>query len=411
MAWIAGRYAARSVRRNIRRTLLSVAGIAIGCVLATFMESMNRGREELFARAGAYSGNGHVRVVPSDWPERRDVRLRLADWQQDVRALEAMAGVTALAPRARAQVLLAMGTRVTPVEMAGVDPTLEPKTDRFVRTIQRGRYLSPTDTGTVVIGQAIAKRLSADLDDDILSTVVGKGGDIASAMFRIVGIVKTGSDELDMTICQVPIRDLERFSGLPGAGEISIILADWRRTDAFRAELSPHLAPGDVAITWGEINPEFKGHMQQDARSEQLISGIILLIVLLGVTSAQLASVMERRREFAVLAALGMSTWTMIRLVVQEALTLGLAGGTLGLVVGAPVVWEFSKHGLDFTGYFGTNYSFGGTFFEPIFYGDFGLWIVPYVYTVALGATLVASLYPARFAARTDPAAALRVAQ
>ena len=49
--------------------------------------------------------------------------------------------------------------------------------------------------------------------------------------------------------------------------------------------------------------------------------------------------------------------------------------------------------------------------FEPVIYGDFGWWIVPYVFVVAIGATVLASLYPAWFAARTDPAVALRVAQ
>ena len=44
-------------------------------------------------------------------------------------------------------------------------------------------------------------------------------------------------------------------------------------------------------------------------------------------------------------------------------------------------------------------------------YGDLGLWIVPYVLVVAIGATVLASIYPAWFAARTDPATALRTAQ
>ena len=48
---------------------------------------------------------------------------------------------------------------------------------------------------------------------------------------------------------------------------------------------------------------------------------------------------------------------------------------------------------------------------DPIMRGDFGWWIGPYVAAIALGATVAASLYPAWFASRTDPAAALRVAQ
>src|SRR5262249_61490575 len=49
MAWVAAKYARRSVGRNVRRTALAVVGIAVGCALALFMESLNRGRDGLFA--------------------------------------------------------------------------------------------------------------------------------------------------------------------------------------------------------------------------------------------------------------------------------------------------------------------------------------------------------------------------
>jgi ABC-type lipoprotein release transport system permease subunit len=411
MAALSGRYALRSVGRNARRTLLSVVGIGVGCFLALFMESLNRGRDELFARVGAESGSGHVRVVPRGWRERRDPRLRLADWRADLAAASALPGAKAVAPRARAQVLLAMGTHVVPLELVGVDAAVEPRAFRFVRNVVAGRYLEPGEQGAVVVGRAVAERLESEVGDDILVSAVGKGGDIQSGMLRIVGVVATGSEEIDASIAQVGVEEVERLTGLPGAGEVTVVLEDWRTADAARDLLARRVAGGDVVMTWGEINPEFRGHLQQDAAISRFVSGIILLIVFLGVASAQLAAVLERRREFAVLAALGMSTARMVRLVLGEALALGLAGGALGLAACLPVLWRFSRVGLDFRRWMGSSYSFQGVIVEPILYGDLGAWVIPYAAAVALGATVVASLYPAWFAARTDPAVALRVAQ
>jgi ABC-type lipoprotein release transport system permease subunit len=411
MAWVAGRYAVRSVRRNLRRTALSIVGIAVGCVLALFMESLNRGRDELFASAAAAAGSGHLRVVPAGWRERRDSRLRLADWRADLDAARALAGVSAATPRAHADVLLAMGTSVVAVDLAGVDPAIEPSTNRLVRAVARGRYLRPGETGAVVIGQGVAERLGVDPDDEVLASVVGKDGDIASAMFVVAGVIKTGSPDFDASLAQVPLDDLERFTGLAGAGEIVIALDDWHATDARRAELAARLATGDDVMTWPELFPDFKGHLEQDRVTSRVVSTIILLVVFLGVTSAQLASVLERRREFAVLAAIGMSGGRLVRLMLTEAIALSLAGGSLALAIGMPLVWKFAQNGIDLRRYFGATYSFAGTLIEPKLYGDFGWWIVPYVFGVAIGATILASLYPARFAARTDPAVALRVAQ
>jgi ABC-type lipoprotein release transport system permease subunit len=411
MAWISTRYAARSVSRNLRRTVLSIVGIAVGCVLALYMESLNRGRGELFSRAGATSGVGHLRVVPAAWRSRRDMRLRLADGKADLAAARSVPGVAVATARIRAQVLLAVGTHVVPVEMVGVEPDIEPRTFRYVQRVSEGRYLRTGESGALVVGKTIADRLSAGVDDDVVATTVGPGGDIQSALLRIVGVVSTGSEDADGSVCQVPFDDLERLTGLPGAAEVSVVLDDYRRVNAVQATLKSLVARSDDVLTMTELAPDIEGHFQQDAATTRFVSAIILLIVLLGVASAQLAAVLERRKEFAVLSALGMSGARMVRLVIQEALMVGIAGALLALMIGVPLVWRLARVGLDFRRYIGSAYSFQGILFDPVFYGDFGLWIVPYVFIVAIGATVLASLYPAWHAMRTDPAAVLRVAQ
>ena len=411
MAWLSTRYAVRSIGRNARRTALSVAGIAIGCVLALFMESLNRGKGELLARAGSAAGVGHVRIVPHGWRARRDPQLRLANAQADAAAARSLAGVQTVTVRTRAQALLAMGTHVVPVELAGVEPEMEPRIYRYVQHMTEGRYLAAGESGTLVVGRTIADRLDAAVDDDIVATAVGPGGEIQSALFRIVGIVATGSDDADAAVCQVPRADLERLSGLDGAGEVTVVLDDYRAIEATRRALAARLSGGDEALTLSELAPEVEGHLEQDSAATRVVSAIILLIVLLGVASAQLAAVLERRREFAVLSALGMSGAAMARLIVQEALLVGAAGGLAGLAIGLPIVWRLARRGLDFSRYLGASYSFQGVLIDPVMRGDLGWWIVPYVGAIALGATLAASLYPAWFASRTDPAVALRVAQ
>ncbi|HEX9049658.1 MAG TPA: FtsX-like permease family protein, partial [Anaeromyxobacter sp.] len=308
-------------------------------------------------------------------------------------------------------VLLAMGTHVVPVEVVGVEAAAEARIYRFATKVAPGRWLLPGERGAVVIGEAVAERLRSGVGDDVVATAVGRGGNIESLMLRIVGTVSTGSDDTDLSVCAVALEDVEALTGLAGPGEITLVLDDWRTVDAARARLAAALKGGDDALTWGEINPEFKGHLDQDRASSRFVSGVVLLVVLLGVASAQLAAVLERRREFAVLSALGMRGWRMVRLVMQEAVALGLAGCVVGLAAGFPFVWWITVHGLDFRALMGASWSFQGVVFEPVIYGDMGPWIPAYALAVSVGATVLASLYPAWFAARTDPAAALRVAQ
>jgi ABC-type lipoprotein release transport system permease subunit len=350
-------------------------------------------------------------VVPAGWRLRRDPRLRLAGGEADLAAARSLPGVAVATPRARAQVLLAMGSHVAPVEMVGVDPATEPATFRFVRTVAQGRYLAPGDAGAAVVGKALADRLRAELGDDLVATAVGRGGNIESGMLRIVGIVATGSEELDASVCQVALADVERLTGLAGAGEVTAILSDYRAAAAARAALARRVAPGDEVLTFEELSPEFKGHLEQDEATSRVVNAIILVVVFLGVASAQLAAVLERRREFAVLSALGMRGLRMVRLVLLEALLQGVAGAAVGLALGMPFLWLLARKGLDLSRFLQGSYSFQGLLLDPVIYGDVGPWVVPWVLAVAIGATGLASLYPAWYAARTDPAVALRVAQ
>jgi ABC-type lipoprotein release transport system permease subunit len=410
MIGVASKYAVRSLGRHARRTLLSIIGIGVGCGLALFMESINRGRDELFARMAAFGGAGHIRIVPAGWNARRDPRLRLADVKADLAAVKRVDGVAAATVRARAQALVAMGTHVVPVELVGVDPVNEPSTYRFVQKMSDGRYLRPDDAGAVVVGRTIADRLVAGIDDEILVTAVGRSGDIESLMLRIVGIVATGSEEIDMTICQVALSDVERLTGLTGAGEVALILHDWRQTEAVKHALLRHVGRGDDVLTWGELSPEFVGHIEQDKAVARLVSAIILLIVVLGVASAQLAAVLERRREFAVLSALGMRSRMLALVLLQEAMFIGAASAAVGFALGLPPVWWLAEYGIDLSRFLGPSYTFQGLIIEPVIYGDFGAWTGWYVIAVAIVVTMLASLYPAWFAARTNPADALRVA-
>jgi lipoprotein-releasing system permease protein len=131
--------------------------------------------------------------------------------------------------------------------------------------------------------------------------------------------------------------------------------------------------------------------------------------VFLGIMSAQLAAVLERRREFAVLSALGMKSGRLISVMLVEGFILGLLGSILGLAFGLPAAHYVATHGIDFSKVYGSDVSMSNILFDPVFKGDFGWWLIPLAFELALSATVLSSLYPAWYAIRTDPAAALRV--
>jgi ABC-type lipoprotein release transport system permease subunit len=292
----------------------------------------------MMMNAAAQSGVGHLCVVPDGWRDTRSQKLRLADWEEILAKLRTQPEVMVATPRARTDALLAFGTRSTGVEMVGVDPTTERVGNRLLRRVVSGRYLEPGERGSTVIGEAIADRFRVEVEDQLMVTVAGSDGDMRSAMLQIVGVVATGSRELDSILCHTSLEELATLSGFAGATEIAVTLNKPRKQlEPFIAELRTSLPPTAEALSWTELRPELEAGIKVDETWARLTVGIIMIVVFLGIASAQLAAALERRREFAVLSSLGMPVSSLWRVMISEGILLGIAGSFVGLLIGIPI--------------------------------------------------------------------------
>lgn len=407
---ISSKYAFLSLYRHTRRTILSILGIGLGCALCLFMVGFVRGESKMMLKAAADSGNGHFRIVPAGWEKTRDNDLRLQSWEEILVMLRSMEAVEVVTPHARKDGLLAFGTRTAGVQIIGVDPVVEPYINRLVRNVSDGGYLLSDESGTTVIGGAIAKRLKVEIGDELMVTAAGADGEIHAAMLAITGIIETGSEELDASICHVNLADLQKLTGLAGVGDLTVVVSNPKNIEKVVEETATWLPQGYSVLTWKEIMPELASGVEVDHTWTRLTVAIIMIVVFLGIASAQLTAVLERRREFAVLSALGMKNIRLIHIMFAEGLILGLLGGLLGLIFGIPATYLVATRGIDFSSFYGNeSISVSNILIDPIYKGDFGWWLVPLAFALSLTATILSSLYPAWFASRTDPAVTLRI--
>lgn len=402
------RYAFRSLFRHPRRTLLSMLGAAIGCTMAIMAAAWVGAGADMQLRAATESGAGHLRIVHAEWAETRENTLRLDAPERTLEMVSRMPEVTIATPRARANALLAFGNRMAGVEIAGVDPVAEQASNRIVyRSRIHGRYLRAGDSSVAVIGKALAKRLDVELDDDLYVTLAGKD-EISGAMFRIVGILETGSKDLDVAICHVMLEDLSRATGLHGIGEVVLMLERNDQAETVRERLSTQLSRGNDVVTWKEVHLEIAANVEGDTAFTRILVSIIIVVVSLGIAGAQLTAVLERRREFAVLSALGMKDLQVVSLLLLEAVMIGVGGAIGAVLMGGAFAHWLATTGVNLTAMMGGESSFGGVMLDPVMKGPFGLWVVWYGLGISVFSTVFATLYPAWFAVRAAPADALR---
>lgn len=154
--------------------------------------------------------------------------------------------------------------------------------------------------------------------------------------------------------------------------------------------------------------PNLANAIKLDYASQKVIFAIIVLIVTIGVVNTLLMSVMERFHEFGVILALGASPGKLRRMVLAEALLLGLVAMVFGCVLGTLGTWYLAEVGIDLRMFISGDLEFGGVIFEPVLKAG---WDVAWMVQIALYVVLLsvlASLYPAVKAGRIVPAEAMR---
>jgi lipoprotein-releasing system permease protein len=191
---------------------------------------------------------------------------------------------------------------------------------------------------------------------------------------------------------------------------LTVLIKKPKELNKIASEVSKKLPKGCALLTWKEIVPGLASGVKIDETWTRLTVMIVMIVVFLGIAGAQLTAVLERRREFAVLSALGMKSIRLVHIMFTEGVVLGLFGGILGLVFGIPSTYYIATNGIDFSAIYGnTDLSVSNILFDPVFKGEFGWWLLPLAFALSFTATILSSLYPAWYASKTDPAVALRV--
>jgi ABC-type lipoprotein release transport system permease subunit len=200
------------------------------------------------------------------------------------------------------------------------------------------------------------------------------------------------------------------LSGLEGVGEIAAVLEKPSQLDITLQQIQPRLTSGNVLLSWKEIRPDSLIAVEINEGMSEILTFILIFVAFVGVASAQLTAIFERQKEFAVLSAIGVGGWRLIGFIFSEAIILGIVSWIVTLFLSGPLLYHYGKVGIRLLSK-NQSMSAMGTVIDPIFHLDFGNWFFVYAGFLCCCSTLAASIYPAIFTWRLNPAEALRVAQ
>jgi ABC-type lipoprotein release transport system permease subunit len=263
----------------------------------------------------------------------------------------------------------------------------------------------------VLIGAEMARKLGVGPGSEVVLVAPAADGSLGNDLFTVSGVYRTGVRELDAAYALLPIGTLQRLLALaPGrVHEVALALADpWTAmavADSARSILAAAGVAADVRA-WPRFRPEIADYARLARASNWILIAIVFAMAVFGVANTMLMATFERRREFAVVRALGTTRTGLARTVVYEGLILGVFALVAGALLTAPILVWWHRSPPDMSFLYG-GFTMAGALVRPVLRVQYSL-EAPLLSAAALLITaVVAAAYPAWSATRVPPADAL----
>ncbi|MBN1944765.1 MAG: ABC transporter permease [Bradymonadales bacterium] len=406
----------RNIWRNRTRTVISITAIALSyatlLVSLGFAEAVYGQMEE----SAVVVAGGNILIHGTGYWASQSGEFLIADPDQVIETAQQVPGVTHVVPRVIALGLASSPTGSTAIRLSGIDPAAERLLQDLSPYVNQGTFLAGGENDPLVLGRKIAEDLELELGDRVVITATDADGEVTRALFHLTGILHTGLDSLDQVAAYTTLEAGQRALGMGSSvTQLGIMLErDSQRRivrDQIRERLGERTATLEL-LTWDEALPDLVGYIEID-RSFGIIYGVVALIIVgFGIANTFLMSVMERIREFGLLGAIGLTPRRATRLVLIEALCLGLASLAIGLVIGGAIHTYFHTVGLDLAALADFDWEVSGVALaDTVIYSRLNpvSWLVSSLTVLLL--ILATALYPAWRAGRLEPARAMRTFQ
>ena len=387
-------------------SMTSIIGIGLGvAALITVLSVMNGFEQELRTRILGMAS--HASISGSRQP--------LADWEGAAGLALENPEVVGVAPYVQGEIMLTKGKKVSGALVRGILPGMEPDVSTVGEHMRSGRLedLQPGEY-RIILGAELAYSLGARLGDQV--TMVTPQANFSPAgvlprlrRFRVTGIFDVGMYEYDRGVALVHMEDAARLFQLDNAVTgIRLRLEDLFQAPRVARELAGRLGGGLKVEDWTRQHANFFRAVQTEKRVMFVILTLIVAVAAFNIVSTLVMVVTDKRADIAILRTLGATPGVILRIFIVQGALIGLLGTALGLIGGIALALNVETIVPAIEEAFNTQFMPADVYYISDLPSQLNWPDVWQIGVVAFVLSLLATLYPAWRASRTQPAEALR---
>lgn len=397
----------RNIWRNKVRSLVVILAIAIGLTGGVFLTGLMNG---MVAQQTSSTINNEISDIQIHHPRFLDnlnPEHLIGQVEEKVAAIKENDQVTEITYRSKASAMASTATTGAGIIINGIIPAKEKNVTTIHENIIAGSYFqNDSYSSPMVLGQKLAHKLKTEIGNKVVVTLQSNSGEMASDLFRVVGIYKTNDTRFDEMQLFVNYSDLNDMLGIKAgqANEIAIRTVS-KDVASEVAESLQDKFPGLKVQSWRELKPSLIVMMTMMDQFGYWLMIIILFALIFGIVNTMLMVILERKKELGMLMSVGMNKTRVFKMILLETTMLSLVGGAIGLGISIVLMGIFGNTGINFAswaeGLEAMGYSsYVYPFVTPGFYAG--------VTVLVIFTAIIASIWPTRKALKMNPAEAVR---
>ncbi|MBI4455874.1 MAG: ABC transporter permease [Acidobacteria bacterium] len=382
-------------------TGIAVLGVAAGVTALIIALALNTGFQvELQSRIlGATS---HVSLLQSDGRP-------IEGFSGLIDKFHGMEGVEGTAPTIYGQVFFVGAVQSQGIELKGIDVTREATAIEMFQRIVAGdaRNLLLPGVPGIVIGKELSRKTGAGLNSFV--RVIAPEGELSPLgklphrqSFKVMAIFESGLWDFDANWAFVSLSSAQQLFHLK---EDQVTAVEFRVRDIYRAaemgrQIERRAGEQYQALTWIELNKPLFSALRLEKLAMFVAIGLIVLVASLNIVTTLIMMVMEKHKDIAIITAMGGTSRMIMSVFVLQGVIIGVIGTTVGAVLGTVTSWFLNRYKI---------IHLAPDVYSIPYVPFYSRWQdVVAVCVVAILVSFLATLYPARSAARLDPIEALR---
>jgi lipoprotein-releasing system permease protein len=383
-------------------TIISILGVAAGVMALIIALAINDGFQSTL-QSSLLSATAHISVL------ERNPAYGIENWKPLIPKLKSLPHVVRATPGLYGEVAIKGALLGSGAVLKGIPVGHGATAPELLSHMVHGSFANLNDSQGlpgIIVGSRLAEQTGLLVGNT--ATVISYQGELtpfgavpSAFRFKVVGTFESGLYDLDSTWVFVSLSAAQRVLDLSDVvNTVEIRLDDIFKAPQVAAEVQKIIGPKLVASTWMEQNHSLLNALRLEKIVSVITVGLIQLVAALNILVVLVMLVMEKNRDIAILMAMGARRDQIQRIFVFQGMVIGGVGCAIGLLFGyaaCAFLDHFRILRLDESIYALSYVPFHSRWTDA-------LWVSAAV----LAVSFLATLHPARNAARIEPAEGLR---